>query len=115
MRLLAGAEQSGDLPQKVDTKWLQDTVDQRLGLILTVMDNVTMAGASLADLTRAANMLFEKRALLRGEPTQIVRSEHRVGLDKIGVMLMAELGKRGVTVDLPKGPGGYREVENAEG
>lgn len=112
MRVLAGAAETGDLPAKVDTKFLQDMVDNRLGVLLTVMDPVTLAGASLADQTRAANMLFEKRALLRGEPTQIVRTEHRVGLDKVMGMLMEEAKRRGSVVELKPGPGGYQEVES---
>lgn len=107
-RILAGAAAEGDLPGKVDTKWLQDAVDKKLGDVLTLMDPVSLAGASVADLTRAANMLFEKRALLRGEPTAIVRNEQRGGLDKLAEMLLAEVGRRGIA--LPKGPGGYQEV-----
>lgn len=109
-RILAGAWAAGDLPASVDTKWLQDSVDQTLGVIMTLMDPVTLAGASLADLTRAANVLFEKRALLRGEPTSIVRNEHRGGLDKLAELLLGEVQRRGVQIDIPKSA--YREVSS---
>lgn len=114
LRLASGAVETGDLPDKVDTKWLQDSIDQKIGLIMTLMDPVTMAGASVADLTRAANMLFEKRALLRGEPTAIVRNEQRGGLDAIAALLLAEVRKRGIVLDLPPGVGGYQEIVSRE-
>jgi hypothetical protein len=110
MRILAGAQKEGDLPAEVDTKWLQDSIDRTLGVIMTLMDPITLAGASVADLTRAASMLLEKRALLRGEPTSIVRNEHRGKLDELGGVLLGELQKRGITLDMPKS--GYREVTN---
>lgn len=110
LRLLSGAQEIGDLPGKVDTKWLQDSIDQTLGVVMTLMDPVRLAGSSTADLTRAASMLFEKRALLRGEPTAIVRNEQRGGLDAVARMLLAEVERRGITLDMAKGPGGYQEV-----
>lgn len=115
LRLLSGAAKEGDLPGKVDTKWLQDSIDQTLGTIMTLFDPVTLAGASVADLTRAANMMFEKRALLRGEPTAIVRNEQRGSLDAVAAILLKEAQRRGIDlsmlIDLKKGAGGYQEVQ----
>jgi hypothetical protein len=110
LRLATGALEVGDLPAKVDTKWLQDSIDAKIGLTLTLLDSVTLAGASVADLTRLFNALTEKRALLRGEPTAIVRNEQRGGLDKLAGLLLAEAQRRGITVDLAPGPGGYQEI-----
>lgn len=109
LRLLSGAMEEGDLPEKVDTKWLQDSLDTTLGRIMTLLrDPVKLASASYADLTRAGNMLYEKRALLRGEPTAIVRNEQRGGLDTVARLLLAEVERRGITLDMPKTE--YREI-----
>lgn len=109
MRLLTGQAAAGDLPGKPDTKYFQEQFDAKLALVLACLDPVAIASASVADLTRLASMLTEKRALLRGEPTAIVRNEQRGGLDKVAAALMAEITRRGITLDLPKT--GYREVE----
>lgn len=111
LRILSGAVQEGDLPDKVDTKWHQDSIDQTLGRIMTLLrDPVKMGAASYADLTRAANMLYEKRALLRGEPTAIVRNEQRGGLAEVAALLLKEVGRRGIDLNLEKTE--YREVAN---
>lgn len=108
IRLKAGAEEAGDLPAKIDTKWLQDAIDQKIGTAMTLLDTMTLAGSSVADLTRLLSMLYEKRALLRGEPTAIVRNEQRGGLDTVARMLLAEVERRGITLDITKQE--YREV-----
>lgn len=110
MKLLSGGLKSGDLPGKPDTKFFQDAFDEKLKLALACLDPVAIASASVADLTRLTSMLTEKRALLRGEPTAIVRNEQRGGLDSLAQLLLAEVKKRGIVIDLPQGPGGYREV-----
>lgn len=108
MKLLSG--DGGAIPGKPDTKYFQDAFDQKLALALACLDPVAIASASVADLTRLTSMLTEKRALLRGEPTSIVRNEQRGGLDKLAELLLTEVGRRGIVLDAPKGPGGYREV-----
>lgn len=116
MKLLSGMLQTGDLPGKPDTKFFQDAFDEKLKLALACLDPVAIASASVSDLTRLTSMLTEKRALLRGEPTAIVRNEQRGGLDKVAALLLEEVKRRGITLDIPKGPGGYQVVggQNAE-
>lgn len=99
VQMLAGL--GTDLPDAPDTKYFQDAVDQKLAVTLACLDPVTIASASVSDLTRLFNALTEKRALLRGEPTSIVRNEHRGGLDKLAEVLLAEVQRRGVVLDLP--------------
>lgn len=106
MRMLAGEDVG--LPEAPDTKYFQDEIDRKLALAFACMDQVTLAGATLADLTRFSGMLLEKRALLRGEPTSIVRNEQRGGLDKLAELLLGEVQRRGIVLDMPKTA--YREV-----
>lgn len=106
MQMLAGEDVG--IPDAPDTKYFQDEIDKKLALALACMDQVTLAGASAADLTRFISMSIEKRALLRGEPTSIVRNEQRGGLDKLAALLLDEVKRRGFDLDMPKTA--YREV-----
>ncbi len=72
---------------------LLEAVEEKLWLVLQAIDVPTIVTMSARDLTGLGSMLFEKRSLLRGEPTQIVRSEHGA-LDKVMALLIEESRKR---------------------
>lgn len=108
LKLLGGALTVGDLPGKPDTKYFQEQFDEKLKLALACLDPVTVASMTGEGLTRMVSMLVEKRALLRGEPTAIIRNEQRGGLDKVAALFLAEAARRGIALDLPKTE--YREV-----
>lgn len=95
-RILALGGVEMDLPVKADTKHFQDEIDRKLARALALLDDTVMATATPGDLTRLVSMLIEKRALLRGEPTAIVRNEQRGSLDKVAALLLGELQRRGI-------------------
>jgi hypothetical protein len=109
LQMLLGAE--ADIPAVPDTQYFKEQFDRKLAIALACLDSTTIASMTGDGLGRLVNMLTTNRALMRGEPTAIVRNEHRGGLDDLAKMLAAELARRGSTVELPKGPGGYQEVE----
>lgn len=80
---------------------LTEAVEDRLWLVLQAIDIPTITVMSARDLTSLASMLFEKRSLLRGEPTQIVRSEHGA-LDKVMALLIEESRKRKLARGVPE-------------
>lgn len=52
------------------------------------------------DLASIFGILIDKSQLLRGEPTQITRLEDVKKLDELGVMLQAEMKRRGKIIDI---------------
>lgn len=77
---------------------LLQMVNKRLDLTLTFMDDATAAAASHRDLGLVAAALIEKRALLRGEPTQIISDHERKKLHELLPLAIAEVQRRGLTV-----------------
>jgi hypothetical protein len=82
-------------PMKLDTGYFQAQVDETIWRILRELDDVKVAQMNGRELAAAASTLLEKRALLRGEPTQIVRNENRGSLEAVGALLLAEMARRG--------------------
>lgn len=64
------------------------------------MDHDTLVGEGVKDLSMAINMLLEKRALLRKEPTQRIEIEDRRHLDAMMVAIMDEAQRRGLSIDV---------------
>lgn len=85
-------------PMRLDSAYFQGAVDEAIWRILRELDSVKVAGMNGRELAAAASALLEKRALLRGEPTAIIRSENRGSLEKVGELLLAELARRGRTI-----------------
>lgn len=85
-------------PIRLDTAYFQGAVDEALWRILRQLDDVKIGAMSGRELAAAAASLLEKRALLRGEPTQIVRNDNRATLEKVGELLVAEMVRRGRTI-----------------
>ena len=54
-----------------------------------------------------AAILIDKRALLRGEPTQIVDVRDHRRMDEVGKELVQEMRRRGITLDVAE----YQSVE----
>jgi hypothetical protein len=83
------------LTLRLDTAYFQASIDEALWRLLRQLDDVKISAMNGRELAAAVATLLEKRALLRGEPTQIVRNDNRGSLEKIGEMLMAEMVRRG--------------------
>lgn len=83
--------------------------EEKLDMVRFYLDDKVMAEASARDLGLIAGVLIEKRALLRGEPTQIVSDHERKKLSELVPLLIAEAQRRGRTIDVTP------EVANAAG
>ena len=97
--------------RKITTKELQDRVDDRLARTIDYLDDFVLSKANARDLAVIIGILSEKRALLRGEPTQIIDFSKREAIHKLMPAMMAEAERRGLTVDLT--PADYTEVGKA--
>lgn len=86
--------------ERLDTLYFQEEVEKKLALALQSLSMTKIAHASVGDLSKLISMLVEKRALLRGEPTQIVSHRDRASMDKVIPLLLAAAARRGVTLDL---------------
>ena len=96
---------------RLDTAYFLEEVERKLALALASLTSTKLAEASVGDLQKVIGMFVEKRALLRGEPTQIVSHRQRVEIDKVLPMLVDAARKRGITlIDVAA-----REVESVDG
>lgn len=69
-----------------------------LAITKETQDRKKIAQANLRDLAQAAGKLVEIRALLSGEPTQIVAHEQRSTLQEVGGWILEEIKRRGMDV-----------------
>lgn len=69
-------------------------------LFFTANDDMGMASASMKEKVLALGILIDKRQLLRGEPTAIMRVQDIRKLDEVGKLLQAEMERRGMMVDV---------------
>jgi len=97
IKAVNGKEES--IPDLLDTKYFLGLIEDRLARALLMLDDVKMATASPRELTSAVSVLTEKRALLRGEPTQRITHEQRTKLNELLPVLIAEARRRGLTID----------------
>lgn len=94
-------EKAGDgLPARIDSQWFVEQLDRKLALLINALDPVVIGKMNGRELAVAIGTIAEKRALLRGEPTQIVSYENRAKLDALGLMVMEEMKRRGI--DAPR-------------
>lgn len=94
--------------RKVTTGDILALAEERLQMALEYMTDVKLAEASGRDLAVIVGILTEKRALLRGEPTQIVSNADRANLMELLPELLKEAQRRGMVVDL--NPSEYAET-----
>lgn len=92
----AGPEAVLGLPERVDAQWFLEAIDRRAALLLVRMDDKVIREMKGQQIAAAFGVLMEKRALLRGEPTQIVNYENRGKIDELAKMMMAEMKRRGI-------------------
>lgn len=84
--------------RNLKTQEILDMLGKKIHLALTYMDDKVMAEASFRDLALGSTAMIEKRALLRGEPTQIVSDHERKKLHELMPLLLAEAQRRGVVI-----------------
>jgi hypothetical protein len=92
----------GELKQ-VHTGELVKLLDDRAQRALLWMDDEVLAKSSAKDLAIIAGIMLEKRALLRGEPTQILSVDDRQSMNDLIPQVLAEAQKRGMFVDVLEG------------
>lgn len=73
--------------------------------ILLALDQRRVDQADLKSLSGALRELINSRALLLGEPTQIVGSAHRAQMNDVVTMLLAEANRRGIQVSRDEATG----------
>ena len=81
------------------TAEILDLLGKKIHLALSYMDDKVMAEASFRDLALGSTAMIEKRALLRGEPTQIISDHERKRLNELTPLLIAEAQRRGIVVE----------------
>lgn len=84
--------------KQINTNEILKTINEELHLISSYIDDKVVSEASLRDLAMAKAALIEKRALLRGEPTQIVSDLERKHLNELLPLLSLEMQRRGITI-----------------
>ena len=89
--------------RKVKTTEMVAALEDRAYRALMYMDDYNYAKASVKDLAIVAGIMLEKRALIRGEPTQILSIEDRSNMNELLSKLLQEAQKRGMFVDVIEG------------
>lgn len=89
--------------RKVKTTEMLKALEDRAYRALMYMDDYALAKSSAKDLAVIAGIMLEKRALLRGEPTQILSIDDRSNMNELLPALLQEASKRGMFVDVIDG------------
>src|SRR3990167_988763 len=79
---------------------LLEVLEDKIARTLDWLDDEVLAKATAKDLAITLGILLEKRALLRGEPTQILAIEERLALNQLIPELVREAKHRGMVIDL---------------
>jgi hypothetical protein len=87
--------------EKFTTKTILQKIETALPLMLDKLADTDLINKStLREVAVAANILVDKRQLLRGEPTQIMSIDERKSLDDLAPVFLAEARRRGQIVDV---------------
>ena len=103
-RIDANTGNAAPIPERLDSAYFLEMTEQKLAKFLRALDDQTIASMTGNDLVKAVSVFIEKRALLRGEPTQIVSHRDRQRIDEVIKMLWESAQKRGITLDLRPNP-----------
>lgn len=85
--------------RNLKTQEILQMLGEKIHLGLQYLDDKVFAEASARDIMMGLSQLIEKRALLRGEPTQIISNDDRKKLSELLPALVAEGQRRGITMD----------------
>ena len=83
----------------LDTKYFLDQLEEKLAMTLESLTEAEIKKSSVRERVVAISAFVEKRALLRGEPTQIVTHEQRQKLNDLLPELIKEAKRRGITIE----------------
>ena len=85
--------------RELQTNEITRIVNEKIHLLSHYLDDKVAAEANARDLAMAMTQLIEKRALLRGEPTQIISNLERQKLNELTPLLIAEAKRRGIVIE----------------
>ncbi len=102
---------------KVDDKTLSQQAEEVgwMAIWRLLNDPQVWNRASARDLAAISALMIDKRQLLRGEPTHVMRVEDFRKLDELGKVLHEEMERRGMLVDVTPEPGADAPAKNANG
>ena len=83
----------------LDTKYFLDQLEEKLAMTLESLTEAEIKKSSVRERVVAISAFVEKRALLRGEPTQIVTHQQRQKLNDLLPELIKEAKRRGITIE----------------
>lgn len=89
---------------------LRDQMLSRAQTALEHLDDEVLLGANPAELVKIVTQFIEYARLLDNLPTQIVASEQRLAMAELAPRLLAEMKRRGITLDLPQED--YQEISS---
>jgi len=87
--------------KRLTLKQMTDQINEKIGLVLSAMDEYSVAGAPLRDQSIALGILVDRHQLLSGAPTQIIDVTARMQLQQLLPAVLAEAQRRGMTIDVP--------------
>ena len=104
---------------KVDDKVLSQQAEEVgwMAIWRLLNDPQVWNRASARDLAAISALMIDKRQLLRGEPTQVIKIQDIRKLDEMAKVLHDEMERRGMLVDVTpeKGDGGNDDGRDASG
>ena len=87
--------------ERFTTKTILEKIETALPLVLDKLADPDLINKStLREVAVTANILVDKRQLLRGEPTQIVSVDERQALNDLAPVFLAEARRRGQVIDV---------------
>ncbi len=89
---------------KLDDKELLALLDDGIARAFEVLDNFALGEASARDVATIIGILTDKRQILKGEPTAIVKFEDMRKLDEILEQVSKELKRRENVIDVTPAP-----------
>lgn len=86
--------------KKLTLKEMTDQIESKISLVLSAMDEYSVAQASLKDQSIALGILVDRHQLLNNRPTQIFDHTSRLEVQQLAPLLLAEANRRGLVIDM---------------
>ncbi len=97
---------------RLDEQELMAVIETALAKVFEYFDDHALAQMSGRDLLVGAGILFDKRQLLKGEPTAITKFQDMRNMEELMEMFTKEAARRGKLVDVTPDPA-TEPAENA--
>jgi hypothetical protein len=88
-----------DTSEKLETGEILNMINSKIRMGFEFLDGFVMSKANLQSLTTSIAILIDKRQLLSGEPTHILSHDDRQNMKTLLPALMAEVERRGMTIE----------------